>query len=87
VNNRGHSCNGWRGFDFHRHSHIARGSTTPYREAAAGRDRATGDESSCHAAGESLRCQAHVHVARVVSVGGNMWKYIAITIGMNTTVL
>ena len=86
VNVRGHSGNGWRGFNSHSHFHIARGSIAPRREAA-GREAATGDESSCHAAGESLRCQAQVHVARAVSVGGNMWKYIAITIGMNTTVL
>ena len=55
--------------------------------AAAGEDAAHRKNAGYHTAGESLRCHAHVQVGRAGSAGGNMWKYIATTIGMNTRVL
>ena len=55
--------------------------------AAASEQAAPREDPRDYTAGESLRCHAQVQVGRAGSAGGNMWKYIATTIGMKTMVL
>jgi len=55
--------------------------------AAASEQAAPRKDPGDYTAGESLRCHAQVQVGLAGSAGGNMWKYIATTIGMKTMVL
>lgn len=75
-------ANGWRnGIDDERDAHVTDGVAT----AAGGRDAQQQRDQT--EAGDTFRSHAQVHAGRRAVAGGNMWKYIATTIGRKTMVL
>ncbi len=59
----------------------------PSGRAAAARDRTAEEQRDQTAAGDTFRSHAQVHAGLPALAGGNMWKYIATTIGRKTIVL
>ena len=55
--------------------------------AVAARNRTTEEQRDQTAAGDTFRSHAHVHAGLPALAGGNMWKYIATTMGRKTMVL
>jgi len=50
-------------------------------------DRTAQEQRDQTAAGDTFRSHAHVHASLPALAGGNMWKYIATTMGRKTMVL
>ena len=73
---------GWLGWiDDERHAHVTDGIAAATRGHGAEQQR---DQTE---AGDTFRSHAHVHAGRRAVAGGNMWKYMATTIGRKTIVL